>query len=620
MKSSKRFLSLLLACILALSLLPTAAFAAEGDFVIENGVLTKYRGSGGDVTIPDGVTSIGEKAFYECSKLTSVTIPNGVTSIGAEAFRDCYSLTSVTIPSGVTSIGERAFEWCKSLTSVTIPSSVTSIGASAFSDCTSLTSVTIPDGVTSIGSKVFYKCDKLTSVSIPNSVTSIGDQAFFDCDSLTSVSIPNSVTSIGDGAFGECSKLTEIQVDRGNPAYSSLDGILFNKNQTMLCCYPGGLRGDYVIPDGVTSILSSAFYTCTGLTNVTIPEGVTSIGACAFYRCTNLMSVTIPNSVTSIWNSAFSLCKALTDVYYDGSEEQWQTINIGRDNERLLNATIHYAAAPAPASDIPLALTGVCRKSANTATVSVVTTQPVTLSNYDVTLTWNKSLFTLTNVTNGQPSLMTIFQKNTTTGRTSAASGNNVTIPAGATLATYTLSAKTTPKKGDVYDFSLLVRDVADENGDPLPWKGLTVDGKIPVALPLSFDCRAPQAFTLNDTTPAAGDFTVESATPCIVLYSNGSGYQKMEASLVSGNTYSFTVPDDYDDSTKIVVAVKGDFSADGEITSTDANQVLRCSAGNRSYDQVTMLICDINGDGELTSTDANQLLRVSTELRTLAW
>ncbi len=301
-------------------------------------------------------------------------------------------------------------------------------------------------------------------------------------------------------------------------------------------------------------------------------------------------------------------------------EIKFTNINVASmDEDVITNATasiplrVEYDGAP-------LALTGVCRKSANAATVSVVTTQPVTLSNYDVTLTWDKTLFNLTGITNGQPSLMTAFQKNTTTGRTSAASGNNVTIPAGATLATYTLSAKTTPKKGDVYDFSLLVRDVADENGDPLPWKGLTVDGKIPVALPLSFDCRAPQAFTLNDTTPAAGDFTVESATPCIVLYSNGSGYQKMEASLVSGNTYSFTVPDDYDDSTKIVVAVKGDFSADGEITSTDANQVLRCSAGNRSYDQVTMLICDINGDGELTSTDANQLLRVSTELRTLAW
>jgi hypothetical protein len=159
----------------------------------------------------------------------------------------------------VTEIGREAFRGCKSLTSVTIPNSVTAIGDGAFSGCKSLTSVTVPNSVTSIGNEAFWGCSSLASVTIPGSVTSIGNYAFRECSSLTNVTIPNSVTSIGVCAFEGCRGLTGITVDKNNTAYTSVGGVLFNKNKTTLAAYPGGKQGAYTIPGSVTSIGVCAF-------------------------------------------------------------------------------------------------------------------------------------------------------------------------------------------------------------------------------------------------------------------------------------------------------------------------------------------------------------------------
>ena len=231
---------------------------------VENGY--PYSDYSGSVVIP-------EKFTYE-------GVEYSVTTIGERAFLDCTGLTSVTIPNSVTSIGEGAFGSCTGLTSVTIPNSVTSIGHGAFGSCTGLTSVTIPNSVTTIGDYAFDYCTGLTSVTIPSSITSIEDRAFSYCYSLTSITIPNSVTSIGGGAFYYCTGLTSV-----------------------------------TIPSSVTSIEGRAFQDCTGLTSVTIPNSVTSIGGYAFEDCRGLTSMTIGSGIRYIHEQAFAACNNLEEVY-----------------------------------------------------------------------------------------------------------------------------------------------------------------------------------------------------------------------------------------------------------------------------------------------------------------
>ena len=255
------------------------------------------------LTIPNGVTGIGSKAFDYCTELTSIEIPSSVTSIGDHAFSGCTGLTSVEIPNSVTSIGFQAFWGCSGLTKViakdieawcninfgsseanplncahhlysdekteitelTIPSSVTNINSYVFSGCSGLTSLTISNTVTSIGKGAFYGCSGLTSVTIPNSVTNIGDYAFMGCSGLTSIQIPSGVTNIGDHAFSECSGLTSIQ-----------------------------------IPSGVTSIGKRAFYNCSGLTSVTVEMTTPfTFGSLAFYNISNACKLYVPAKTKS---------------------------------------------------------------------------------------------------------------------------------------------------------------------------------------------------------------------------------------------------------------------------------------------------------------------------------
>ena len=350
------------------------------------------------IAIPNSVTFIGAYAFYGCNGLTSLIIPNSVKSIINCAFQDCSSLTSVAISNSLTSIDQNVFTGCISLKTVSIPGLVTTIGIQAFSDCKGLKSIAIPNSVTSIGMWAFSGCSGLSSVTIPSSVKSIGLMAFY-CSSAEflvdagntnyssmdgvllnknqtllvhcstskkgSYSLPNTVTTIGDGAFVECNNLTTVvvpkkvnsisfgsfsgssavvSVDSGNSNYTNVDGVLFNKNQTILLHCPITRTGSYSIPNTVTSITD--FGKCVGLTSIIIPESVTTIGGSCFNYCSGLTSITVKSStpveispfVSVFYKIDKKSCKLYVPV---GSKSLYQAANQWKDFENIIETNLN---------------------------------------------------------------------------------------------------------------------------------------------------------------------------------------------------------------------------------------------------------------------------------------
>lgn len=276
----------------------------------------------------------------------------------------------------------------RDIKSVTIDENITSIGNYLFNETTLLESVTLPTTIKKIGKGAFMYTYSLKSINLPEGLETIGESAFENCVKIESVTIPKSVKNIGDGAFTCCKELTGFTVDADNENYTCVDGVLFNKTKTELICYPQGKIGEsYAIPAGVETIAKnafnnnwniksvtmtndvktigeSAFSYCIYLTSVTlsnklttigksaffgcsfenivIPEGVTKIGDYAFAACSNLKTVVLPSTLTEIKQGAFSNDNALSDVYYAGTEEAWNSISIDSNNAPLINANIIF--------------------------------------------------------------------------------------------------------------------------------------------------------------------------------------------------------------------------------------------------------------------------------------
>lgn len=352
-----------------------------------------------NIIIPSSITAIGDFAFSDCTSLTSIIIPSSVTNITNinNAFSGCSSLKNIVVEEGnpvyhstndcvietetktlvigcnssiiptdssVTTIGSEAFRSRTALKSIVIPDNITSIGHAAFYNCTSLTDITLPNNIISIDTLAFSDCTSLANITMPTNIKTIGWHAFSGCKALTKIFIPSSVTNIEDYAFTNCTSLEEITVESGNSVYHSSGNCLIEtETKTLIVGCRNSIIPDdgsvttigdsaflnltkltnIIIPNTITIIGNSAFAACYSLTNLIIPSSVTSIGNRAFRSCWSLENITIPNSIKNIGSSAFSGCLSLKTIYYTGNEEQWNNIEIGTDNNKLVNAEIIFS-------------------------------------------------------------------------------------------------------------------------------------------------------------------------------------------------------------------------------------------------------------------------------------
>ena len=298
------------------------------------------------------VRTIGSYAFFQMGGITSLAIPEGVETIEFYMCRGCTGLKTVSLPSTLKTLGNGVFSGCTNLLACAIPDSVTAMGYETFWGCKSMTSVRFSENVKTLDSMTCYDCDSLTDVVIPYGVTVIGVSAFLDCDNLSRVSIPDSVAYIDNYAFNRCislktlylpprltvvndifsgceslgdiflhagirnvdpfsfvgcSSLTNIEVEAGNAAYMSVDGVLFDATGNELVAWPHGCY-PVVIPAGVKRIGDGVFSGRRDLTGIDIPEGVESVGNSAFDMCTQLAAVTFPSTLRTIGERAFFKC------------------------------------------------------------------------------------------------------------------------------------------------------------------------------------------------------------------------------------------------------------------------------------------------------------------------
>lgn len=227
---------------------------------------------------------------------------------------------------------------------------VTAIGGSAFQRCSSLSSVTLPDTLESIGPAAFAMCN-ITDIDFPESLKVIGNNAFANCF-FSSVTIPAGVTEVNSSAFLSCYNLTKINVDLDNQLYSSEDGVLFNKDKSLLISCPAGRPGEYEVPGTVTSLGDNAFCFCSNLNKIIVSSNVKEIGTNAFGFCSCLESISLPSGITEIKDRTFRSCSALKDVYFAGTEKEWNEISVGTDNEFLIGATLHFNSVETPAPTV----------------------------------------------------------------------------------------------------------------------------------------------------------------------------------------------------------------------------------------------------------------------------
>lgn len=325
------------------------------------------------IDIPSSVKHIGDYTFANCSELKKVSIPLGITMIGNGTFANCFSLNSINIPENITNIGDFAFYYCSELSNIKLPLGITNIGENAFAFCSELDLIIAnSEDKINVGENAFKGCrsikfkkvaksaqnydpttnpidetasklkfnvlsnstvevirddsyENYQTINIPDkvlingelyTVVKIGASAFYKFETLININLPSSIMVIEEGAFSENENLMTINVVPENSSFSSLDGVLYNKNKTKIVAVPGGLEENFTIPSTVSCIGNCSFYGCRKLTEIEIPENVSIIEKYAFRYCSNLKKIMLPQKLKCIEKETFDGCTALEDVYF----------------------------------------------------------------------------------------------------------------------------------------------------------------------------------------------------------------------------------------------------------------------------------------------------------------
>ena len=348
------------------------------------------------ITLPESVKTVGNKAFYGCSKLSAVTF-NGQTAIGDEAFRNCTSLINVSLPTGLKTIGDRAFQGANSITQIEFKDGIESIGAFSFMDCKALTAVRLPNTTKSIGTSAFENCIKLTYASVGDNLTSLGNSAFRNCSVLTEISIPGTTLTIGEKAFQNCKTLALATLNSGT---TTIEGFCFDGCTELLSMtIPGTVRTigggsfngctaltsltfgnsqyDIEIPqftdsplktlrigrnlkytysntlspfrdrttlrrvlftgDNVTNVYNYLLDGCSGITTISLPESLVTINEYAFRNCSSLPEITLPSALSRIGSHAFDSCSSIEKLTINNSDK---ALSFGTDNSMFSDSPI----------------------------------------------------------------------------------------------------------------------------------------------------------------------------------------------------------------------------------------------------------------------------------------
>ena len=272
----------------------------------------------------DNITTIGEYAFLECTKLSSITLPDSVVNMSSSVFEDCTSLKSVKLSNDLTEIPSNCFNGCNSLTSIDIPDSITKVGSGAFRECTSLSSVDLSNTLREIGSYSFSNTS-ITEISLPQTVISVDSGAFMGCTALKSIAIPSQVTIIPTGFASGCTNLNQIDISYG---VTEIKGKAFENCVNLT---------EVVIPDSVTDV--RGFNGCSNLSKVTLSKNIENIGSQSFKDCTSLKNIELPQSLKFIGESAFEGCSVLENIVLPAQLEEIDSLAF-KDCSNLTNVTI----------------------------------------------------------------------------------------------------------------------------------------------------------------------------------------------------------------------------------------------------------------------------------------